>query len=85
MNSRTPQESEVIQSLLDEILDDLLTFVDQSLFPKMDVLQCNIIKQVEFLAFLDLYCLRQFLLLSTNISSRKFLVSSLKSRPTCDF
>ena len=46
LKSRAPQEGEIILSLLEQILDDLLTYVSQNLHPKMDVLQCNIIRQV---------------------------------------
>ena len=39
-------EGDIITGILEEILDDLLIFVRQNLFPKMDVLECNITKQV---------------------------------------
>ena len=36
----------MILGLLEDILDGILTYVKQNLVPKMDVLECNIIKQV---------------------------------------
>ena len=46
LKSRVPMEGEIITELLEKIFDELLTFVKQNLFAKMDVLECNIVKQV---------------------------------------
>ena len=39
-------ESDIITGILEEFFDDLLIYVKQNLFPKMDVLECNITQQV---------------------------------------
>ncbi|OWF42162.1 dynein heavy chain 8, axonemal-like [Mizuhopecten yessoensis] len=45
LKTRSPQESEVLMNLFDKIFDDVFNFVTNSLVKKMDVLQCNQIKQ----------------------------------------
>ncbi|EDO32004.1 predicted protein [Nematostella vectensis] len=45
LNSREPQEHDVFEQLFDCVFDELHTYMKQSLHPKMDVLECNVIAQ----------------------------------------
>ncbi|XP_047128116.1 dynein axonemal heavy chain 8 isoform X1 [Hydra vulgaris] len=44
-STRAPTEAEAIQSIFDNIFDGILVLIYQSLNPKMDLLQINIVKQ----------------------------------------
>ena len=46
LNKREVQEHDVLEPLFDCVFDEVYTYVKQSLFPKMDVLECNVIMQV---------------------------------------
>lgn len=46
LNKREVQEHDVLEPLFDCVFDDVYTYVKQSLFPKMEVLECNVITQV---------------------------------------
>ena len=46
LNRREVQEHDVLEALFDCVFDEVCTFVKQNLFPKMDVLECNVIAQV---------------------------------------
>lgn len=40
------QEHDVLEPLFECIFDEVYTYVKQNLSPKMEVLECNVIKQV---------------------------------------
>ena len=46
LNKREVQEHDVLEPLFECVFDEVYTYVKQSLSPKMDVLECNVITQV---------------------------------------
>lgn len=46
LNKREVQEHDVLEPLFECIFDEVYTYVKQNLAPKMEVLECNVIKQV---------------------------------------
>ena len=46
LKTRSPQENDILMGLFDRLFADLFTYVTQNLNLKMDIMECNQIRQV---------------------------------------